>query len=98
VKSLNKSEINSKEDRKEEVGQIAIDGRRESINNGSELLLNHNSTAEREHSINQLRPDSVLLDHNTTTTNNGKDNSVQDNTFAQNSVQQKKEQDKISND
>ena len=98
VKSLNKSEINSKEDRKEEVGQIAIDGRRESINNGSELLLNHNSTAEREHSINQVRPDSVLLDHNTTTTNNGKDNSVQDNAFAQNSVQQKKEQDKISND
>lgn len=53
MKSLNKSEINSKEDRKEEVGQIGIDGRRESINNnGSELLLNHNSTAEREHSMN----------------------------------------------
>ena len=47
-----------------------MEARGESINNnGSELLLNNHSTAEREHSQNPIRPDSVLA-------NNNKDGSV----------------------
>lgn len=35
---------------------------RQSINNGSELMLNHNSTAERERSQNPLRADSAQVE------------------------------------
>ena len=35
---------------------------RQSINNGSELMLNHNSTAERERSQNPVQTDSAQVE------------------------------------
>ena len=48
----------SKED--QDIGGNAAG--RQSVNNGSELMLNHNSTAEREHSQNPHRSDSAQVE------------------------------------
>lgn len=56
---LHKSEVMSKEER-----DMGIANRGESINNGSELLLNNNSTADRERSQNpQPRAESMAISH-----------------------------------
>ncbi len=55
---MNKSELMSKqeEDDNNRIGESAE--RRESYNNGSELMLNNNSTADGEHSQNPHGADS----------------------------------------